>query len=1230
MSRFRKGLVALFVTLAMALCVAVPAFAEPDAESSTDASTEMTQTDGGVTVDKTATELKDDQTTVTLAVGADQSLTGSDVVFVLDKSASLDIRNEAMNMLRDLMEQATEGNLIKVGVVNFETGVLSSLELTELTDENFSTIEEAVTYQNENSSGTNIYAGLVAGKQMLDNDSGVDNANKHLVLVTDGVTYLWGTDAEGVESIYSEKISTGEECLYASHETIDWHHAGSSYYDEFLDMKTWLNTHGDAIADDMSQYGVQYDRGQYKAKDYGVESGRGEATDWSVISKFAEEDSYVPYEMESETASAADAALYMVATEWSEIAEKYDVRAYADPRYSKNGKYVWAYNAISNLSDLGGESGALPESIEEYKGMFKDVESSVLYDIQSGIVSDVIGSDFDLVSVDSFTLTIGGEPAVNKTVEDNTVIFNDGDYVVEYHSAGQDGEEEGFAWTINVPVKTGEALELSYELSLVNKSAEPGTHDVPTNESAVLNYKDTDGSEGNKPFPVPTVSYTVYESQDGWDTSKSKTATNLDDNFESKVTLSLPSAQENLSSDIVFVVDKSTSSRAESTTKGIDLLENLAASLENTNATLKVGIVVFDGTSHIMRELESYDAGDVSEKMNAGIPEDEAMSGTNMEAGLMAAQNMLSSDKDVSDGRKHVIVISDGLTRLFSDVNGDTQIIFNGVSSDGTIYLGDMTTWCLSNGLADGTYNIPAGYSSWIDYYQKVIKLQVEADGDQYVVSFTGESKLDKEPDKYIPLDEVDKHAQSVDRAFYDAYNAYENMSKQYHCYAVFTGNSELGRSFMDALNKGANVDFNSIYDGIYYLLDAGSKVVDVIGRGTDNHGNDYDFKFVDKANKLTLTVGDASFEAVDVSENIDSSDQFATSRYVFGAYDEESKSYPYVLTYYENGQDGKSDECFVWEINVPVTNFAPVQLTYSVQLVNPQDTAGTYGQYDEDGSEGYTSLYTNKSATLFPVDSNGEKGEAEEFLKPTVSYTVEKPSTPGGGGGGGEEPKPEPEPEPEPTPEPEKPGPTDPVNPGADKDLVDAEGNELDLVAGQFAFQLTGQNGAPMPEDAVDGVSTATNRADGTIVFDDITFDKAGTYTYTLTEVLPEDDDAETDGVQSNGVTYDQSSHTLTIVVSDKDSDGDGKLDITSLLYDGEASLPTFTNVGEPEEPAEPEPEPEEPSTPQQPTQPVTPSTPGPDLPQTGDYAVLTVGVVALVGAAAAGTGVVLKRRRK
>ncbi len=139
------------------------------------------------------------------------------------------------------------------------------------------------------------------------------------------------------------------------------------------------------------------------------------------------------------------------------------------------------------------------------------------------------------------------------------------------------------------------------------------------------------------------------------------------------------------------------------------------------------------------------------------------------------------------------------------------------------------------------------------------------------------------------------------------------------------------------------------------YLLDAGSTVVDVIG-----YTDDYNFNFVNDAANLTMTVGGETLKTTKIDE----------TSYGFGEL--RDGEYPYVLTYYANGSEDVKDEHFVWEINVPVSNFEPVTLTYTVKLTNPKTEPGTYGQYDQDGSQGYDGLYTNNSATLYPVDSNG------------------------------------------------------------------------------------------------------------------------------------------------------------------------------------------------------------------------------------------------------------------
>ena len=99
---------------------------------------------------------------------------------------------------------------------------------------------------------------------------------------------------------------------------------------------------------------------------------------------------------------------------------------------------------------------------------------------------------------------------------------------------------------------------------------------------------------------LTTVSAMAAAAPEKWYISKSKTATNLDANYESKVTLSLPSAEEPLVSDIVFVLDKSTSAQLEQ--QALDMLGKLKVHVEETGATVKVGVVIFNKVANVAND----------------------------------------------------------------------------------------------------------------------------------------------------------------------------------------------------------------------------------------------------------------------------------------------------------------------------------------------------------------------------------------------------------------------------------------------------------------------------------------------------------------------------------------------------------------------------------------------------------------------------------------------------
>lgn len=153
------------------------------------------------------------------------------------------------------------------------------------------------------------------------------------------------------------------------------------------------------------------------------------------------------------------------------------------------------------------------------------------------------------------------------------------------------------------------------------------------------------------------------------------------------------------------------------------------------------------------------------------------------------------------------------------------------------------------------------------------------------------------------------------------------------------------------------------------------------------------------------------------------------------------------------------------------------------------------------------------------------------------------------------------------------------------------------DLEDGEFSFQVTDETGEAI-------YANGTNDAAGTVNFDPITFNQAGTYHLWISEVLPEDDDAETEGIQSENVTYDETRYELVVTVEDN---GTGNLQVTNVEeVDG---TPVFENVY---------------------TEPVEPVLPGGDsLEQTGDTMPLMMGTVAVAGAALVAGGLVVRRKR-
>lgn len=645
---------------------------------------------------------------------------------------------------------------------------------------------------------------------------------------------------------------------------------------------------------------------------------------------------------------------------------------YADPRTEAGNDIV---EGIKNALNDYGTAGQIIEINAPAQEIFTMAKNAIVISdyVDAGdlkITKTVSNNEADNTEF-SFTVKLT-RPATESTTDDTDtserplngyydVIMADGTTQTQKLNNGE----------LTVTMKNGQSVTI--------KDLLPGTQFTVTEANNAL-YTSTDtGATGVIAAKETQIAAFTNTYTPKWTISKSKTATNLDRNYESKVTLSLPSAEEKLDSDIVFVVDKSESSEKESALSMLDAIRNQI----DEGTKVNVGVVTFNtvATQNGFFDLNAdYEA--IKEKFDAP-----AISGTNLHAGILAGVDMLNKSS-TDNNRKYLIVISDGITYTYGK---DAKIVPYYWLNDGQPYFSkDPYSWDFKYGA--GTTFTTDQWNTWRSKVENILKRETISP-----VLYSERETLTEENGVLAPQD--GNYTSSVDRALYYSYLAYQSASEKYHCYAIPAHTSKestypYGVSFMKYLGGNKEASFNEIKNDILYLIDTGSYVEDYMGYVDGN----YNFNFINDASKLTITVGRG-----DAQEKLDAV-KIDDNHYGFGPVTVETDSSDKVTTYRYNLEyipgNMTDTEHFVWRINVPVENLAPVALTYSVKLVNPKSASGTYGQYDEDGSKNYSGLYTNNSATLHPKDSNENWGIPENFQKPSVSYTVSGGNSGGNNGG--------------------------------------------------------------------------------------------------------------------------------------------------------------------------------------------------------------------------------------
>lgn len=452
-----------------------------------------------------------------------------------------------------------------------------------------------------------------------------------------------------------------------------------------------------------------------------------------------------------------------------------------------------------------------------------------------------------------------------------------------------------------------------------------------------------------------------------------KTATELDENLETKVTLSFPGKREAEPSDVVFVLDKSgASAQMDIYKQAKEFLSQISQKAKDDGLDIKVGVVLFNKVGNIQQPLTDVVTGydDILSAMNS-----EVRHGTNMHAGLLAAKSILDADTAVKAENKHVILISDGATYLYCKDGDFTKPYTRSFGSveGGRNMMGGIWEWQsreyhLNNAwkkFSDGSNFIfsqamksPEKLGEYLAYYRDQYENNSEKNWAQYDYEYT-DAAADNGTANPIPVDvnapcNIDVAFWSTDDTFQSMVNAGYDMNVYYKNAADFDGQIFLKYLVRNSNNGELNTDFDKLKKKLVDKIAAESIVEDFIGA---------DFDFINDPAKISLTANGEKLSPEKIDDGM----------YGFGKKDD--GTYRFVLQY-----DAGQDEKLMLVLKEAASPSKPVVLEYSERLVNVPTEPGTHV------------LKVNESAILHPVDGNGVAGDPYEFPVPTVEYTVPEP----------------------------------------------------------------------------------------------------------------------------------------------------------------------------------------------------------------------------------------------
>lgn len=432
---------------------------------------------------------------------------------------------------------------------------------------------------------------------------------------------------------------------------------------------------------------------------------------------------------------------------YNQMKPEYTNGVYADGTVNADGtiykhNVTWTQQYIGHsfmdmLARNAGMEEAINNSTATDKAFFDPIKAKILYSISNGSkVTDAIGYDategnFDFIT-DADKITLVFNDVEYKTIMTSSTVNADGKIIKAsykfvlheiwmendplftldyYYGDGMEGEY--FDWNFHTDVSVKDRVSLTYNLELVEKSSEIGTHTLDTNRFAVLYPVDSDGKAGIPHlFPVPFVEYEVNP-------------------YDVDIVLALGAGIAQYQNTYESIV-------------------SLVKPLIEQGINVKLGFVAVEHYTEKAMDLTVLTADNYTDVITGGLNTIKSMPAgpTNLEGVIAEAHAMLTAESEahIPAANKFFYVIATGRTYCFDDAEGNPATTLNSVSLKGkTYYYWGHYAWQSQRGRHTSLYLLPNG-NNWDAYWEDVVAMN-EADAGKYDYTMPGDYS---DPDWYV------------------------------------------------------------------------------------------------------------------------------------------------------------------------------------------------------------------------------------------------------------------------------------------------------------------------------------------------------------------------------------------------------------------------------------------------------------------------------------------------